>query len=107
MRIHRIMCLGAAIATSQLATAELPFPKALLGQIEGTLDSCAKSNPKDAQILEKRRKKLLEGAQENELSDARATKEYKDAYEKAQVDFSKMPKDKAKTECAVPLEESK
>jgi hypothetical protein len=110
MKIHRILCLCSAVAAvtiPQLGAAELPFPNGLLGKIEGTFDSCAKSNPKNAKSYENDKKKLLKGTPENEIVAARASKEYKDAYEQAKRDLAKMTKEDATATCTVPLEDSK
>ena len=45
MRVHRVLCLGLAMAVPQLALAELSVSNAGLGQVEGILHFCAKADP--------------------------------------------------------------
>ena len=107
MRNYRSVLLCVALVIPQLGGAQLPFPNQAFAKFEGTLDFCAKANPKDSEKYEKLKKELVKGASEKDVSEMRKTQEYQDAYEQATSDFSKMQKDKAIKACSVSLENSK
>ena len=100
MKTHRSIFLGVALITSQLGGAQLPFPNQAFAKFEGTLDFCAKANPKDSGKYEKLKQELVKDATEKELLEVRATQEYKEAYLGAKNEFSKMPKEKAMKACS-------
>ncbi len=107
MSIHRIMYLGVALAIPQLATATLPMPSEHLGQVEGILDYCGKVNPEAASKY-KELKKLMDGdASANELSEARAKKEYKDSYKDISDQFAKLSKEGVIKQCTAYLKFAK
>ena len=56
MKIHRILCLGAALVIPQLALAKLPLPSDAFGRMEGTLDFCAQADPKGASTYQQAKK---------------------------------------------------
>lgn len=99
-RIFRIACLGAAITLPQLAAAELPLPNEVFGRLEGTLDFCAQVDPQSAAKYLEQKKYLVQGASEEEVAEARASKGYKEGQESATKEFSKQPKDQAAKACA-------
>jgi hypothetical protein len=107
MRIHRSLLLSIAIVTPQLGGAQLPFPNQAFAKFEGTLDFCAKANPKDSEKYEKLKKELVKGASEKDVSEIRETQEYQDAYEQVTSEFSRMQKGKALKACSASLENSK
>jgi len=107
MKVHRILCLGAALVIPQLALAKLPFANDIFGRIEGTLDFCVGANPKAAQKYQEGKKQLVRDVPPQEVADARKTKEYKDAYQLVKDEAAKMPKDKAAETCAAALEGDK
>jgi hypothetical protein len=107
MRIPRSMLLGVALIVPQLGGAQLPIPTDAFAKFEGVLDFCAKANPKDSDKYDKLRKDLVKGAPEKEVSDLRATQQYKDAYLEAKSEFTKMPKEKAIETCSASLGDSK
>jgi len=107
MKIHRILCLGAAFVIPQLALAKLPFSNEVFGRIEGTFDFCAQANPKAAQKYQEGKKQFVRDVPEQEVAEARKTQEYKDAYEWVSGELAKVPKDKAAETCAAALEGDK
>src|ERR1700676_2339736 len=100
MRIQHFVLLGAALVLPQLGGAQLPFPTPAFAKIEGVLDFCAKANPKDSEKYEKLRKELVKDASEKDVSETRKTQEYKDSYEQAKSEFTKMPKEQAIAACS-------
>jgi hypothetical protein len=99
--------LGITIVIPQLGGAQLPFPIEVFAKFEGTLDFCAKTNPKDSEKYERLRKELMKGTDEEKVSEARKTREYKDAFAQAKSEFAKMPKEKAIAACSASSEDSK
>ncbi len=104
MKIHRMFFLGAAILIGQMASAKLPFSNDALGQIEGTLDFCAQVNPEAAPQYQERKKAMVADVPEKELTEARGTKEYKDAYEGISAKLGEAPKPQAVGACRAYLE---
>lgn len=104
MKIHRILCLSAAIVIPQLALAKLPLPNDAFGKIEGTLDFCAQIDSKGAAKYQEQKKLLVRDVPEQEVAAARETTEYKDAYTWIGEELGKLPKDKAAKTCAASLE---
>ena len=104
MKLYRILCLVAAIVIPQLALAKLPFSNDAFGKIEGTLDFCAQVDPQAAPKYQEQKKQLVRDVSEQEVVEARATQEYKDAYEWITDELGKVPKDKAAKTCAASLE---
>ena len=107
MKIHRILCLGAAFLIPQLALAELPFPNSAFGEIEGNLDFCAQVDPQSAQQYQEGKKQIVSGVPEKEVAEARESQDYKDAYESVSAELAKTPKDKAVEACSAYLQGSK
>lgn len=107
MRVHRLVVLGVALVVPQLGGAQLPIPTEAFGKMEGVLDFCAKANPKDAAKYEKIRTELVKNAPDKDLPQMRKTQAYKDAFEQAKSEFTKMPKDKVVEACSASLGNSK
>jgi len=104
MKIHRILCLSAAIVIPQLALAKLPLPNDAFGKIEGTLDFCAQIDSPNAAKYQEQKKLLVRDVPEEEVAEARETTEYKNAYTWISDELAKQPKDKAVKACAASLE---
>ena len=100
MKTYHSIFLGVALITSQLGGAQLPFPNQAFAKFEGTLDFCAKANPKDSDKYAKMKQELVMVASEKELLEVRATQEYKDAYLGTKNEFSKMSKEKTIKACS-------
>jgi hypothetical protein len=103
MRIDRILCLGAALVIPQLALAKLPFTNDALGKVEGTLDFCAQADPPAAPKYKEQKKGLVKGVSEKEVTEARRTQEYKDAYDWMAAELAKVPKDRTVQACTAYL----
>ena len=107
MKIYRIVCLAAAIVISPFALAKMPFPIDAFGKIEGTLDFCAQADPQAAPKYQEQKKQMVRDVPEQEVSEARSTQEYKDAYEWISTELGKVPKDKAVQTCRASVEGNK
>ena len=107
MRIHRIFCLGAALLLPQLLLAKLPFPNDAFGTVEATLDSCAKVDPPSAPKYQEVKKALVRDVPEKEVADARATRQYRDAYDATTTEIGKQAKDKVVEACTASLKGDK
>ena len=99
-----MVCIGAGITLPQVALAELPLPNDVFGRFEGTLDYCAQVNPESAAKYQEQKKVLAHGASEKELSEARASSEYKESYDLVKDELSKEPKAKVAKGCAGAVE---
>lgn len=104
MKVLRIVCLGAAVTLPQLALAELPLPNDVFGKMEGALDVCIQVNPQSAAKYQEQKKALVQGASEKEVAEARASNEYKAAYDSTTDEMNKQPKDQAAKACAASLD---
>ena len=100
MKIHRILCLGAALVIPQLALAKLPLPNDAFGKIEGTLDFCAQADPQSASTYQQAKKMVVGDASEQEVAEARKTQEYKDGYQEISDQLAKVPREKAVQACS-------
>src|SRR5271169_2178552 len=98
MKIRAVLCLS-ALAVAPLALAKLTMPPQTLGQIEGTLKFCTDANPKAEAKYKEFGKMLVKEATEEELKKARASSEYKEAYDSITEQLGKVPKDKAVESC--------
>src|SRR5271169_959671 len=107
MKIHRILCLGAALVVPQLALAELPLPNDAFGKIEGTLDFCAQIDSGAAAKYQEQKQLLVRDVPEKEVAAARETTEYKEAYAWISDELGKLPKDKSVKACAAAVEGAK
>jgi hypothetical protein len=101
MKIRATLCLTVltALALTPLALAKLTMPPQTLGQIEGTLKFCTDVNPKAEAKYKEFGKMLVKEATEEELTKARASSEYKEAYDSITEQLGKVPKDKAVGSC--------
>jgi hypothetical protein len=99
MKIGRMVCFGAVLVLAPLALAKLPYSNDAFGRVEGTLDFCAQSDPQSAAKYQERKKAMVQGVSEQELADARATDEYRGAYDSTSTDLAKLPKEKVVEAC--------
>jgi len=104
MKIHRIICFGAALVIPQLALAKLPMPNDAFGKMEGTLDFCAQADPPSASKYQERKKVIAGDASEKDVEEARKTQEYKDGYQEITDQLAQVPKDKVVKACTAFLE---
>lgn len=107
MKIYRVLFLGAALVTAPFALAKLPVPNGVLGKIEGALDFCSQADAQSADKYQGKKKAFVQGASDEEVAEARASKEYKENYDAANDEMGKQPKDQAKKTCAAALEAKK
>jgi hypothetical protein len=107
MKIHRVFCLVAAFLVPQLLLAKMPLPNDAFGRIESSLDYCAQVDSKSASKYQERKKALVRGASDQEVAEARDSKEYRGAYDQVTADLSKEPKDQTAKTCAASLESAK
>jgi hypothetical protein len=104
MKMHRILCLGAALVLPQLALAELPFTNDAFGKVEATLDFCVQADPQGASKYQERKKELVRDVPEKEVAEARQSHEYRDAYDGVTAELGKVPKAQAVKACSDFLE---
>jgi hypothetical protein len=76
-----ILCLCVAIALPPLALAEFAINPNSFGNVQGTLDFCARVDSQSAPKYKERAKLMVRGASEKDLGEARNSDEYKDAYD--------------------------
>ena len=100
MRIARMAWVFTALMLAPLAVAELSVPKEVLGKVEAAMDFCAQADPQSADKYQAKKKEFSQGATDEELSEARDSQEYKDAYQSSTDELSKQSKDEAKKTCA-------
>jgi hypothetical protein len=102
MKFLSLVCVSAALAVPPVFADESPAPAAL-GQMEGLLDSCSKTDPKLAPDLNKQRERLVQGMSDRDLATVRAADEYKAAYEEFSNRFESASKDEAIKACKLLL----
>jgi len=102
LRILSLVWLSTVLAVPQVFAGELPS-SAGLGQMEGLLDLCSKTDPQSAPNLKKQRERLVQGVSERDLAKVRAADEYKAAYKESSDRFEKASKDEAIKACKVLL----
>jgi|ERR1700746_2376343 hypothetical protein len=107
MRIHRIICLAAAIVIPQIVFAKLPMTNDVFGKSEGALDFCAQADPESAPKYQARKKALVKDTPDKEVAEARNTKEYKDGYDLVTSQLGSLPKDRVVEGCASVLQNNK
>ena len=100
LRLLSLVWLSVALAAPQVFAAESPAP-AMLGQMESVLDSCSKANPASAADYKKQREWLVQGVSEKDLTEVRASDEYKGAYKEISDRFEKASKAEAVKTCKV------
>jgi hypothetical protein len=103
MRIYRIVCLSAAFLLPQLAVAKLPLPENSLGKLEGILDFCAQVEPQEASKFEAHKKSLFGDASDEEIADARRSRDYDEGHNEISDKLAKVPNDKAVRACSAYL----
>jgi hypothetical protein len=99
MRFHSLVLCCSAVALPQLASAQVPFSNDALGKLERTLSYCAEVNPNAASEYQELSKRLLQGVPEKDLSEARATAEYRDSYDSTGAELATVSKDEATKAC--------
>jgi hypothetical protein len=104
MKSLGIVCLSVALVLPPLVLAKLALPNDALGRVEGALDFCARTNPHSASKYEEKKKELLQGASDQEVAEARASKEYKAGYDAGTDQIAKQSQDQVKKMCAAALE---
>jgi len=105
MKIHRILCLGAAFLIPQLSPAELPVSHESLGQLESMLDFCSQVDAKSAPKYKEKGKAVVGDASEKDLAKARKSDEYKKAYDWVSGELRNVPKDDVAKACSDFLED--
>lgn len=104
MKKQCLVALGAALALPLLAHAKLAFPNEVFGRIEASLDVCSQTDSKSASKYQEAKKALTQGATDDEVAKARASKEYKDGYSETSEEMSKQPSAELAKTCAAALE---
>jgi len=104
VNIYRILCLGSFLVLAQLALAKLPFSNDAFGKVEGTLDFCTQADAQNAPKYQEGKQALVRDVPENEVKEARDSKEYKDAYSEISDQLAKVPKEQAVKSCRDYLE---
>lgn len=99
MKIRLALSCCLLLVLPQLASADLPFPKDAFGKIESVLKFCAKANPKSASLFEAQAKMLVNNVPEKTLVEARASSEYRDAYDAASDSLDNATKEEAAKTC--------
>jgi hypothetical protein len=107
MKISKLVCLAVVLSLAPLAIAKLSLSKDLLGKTEGLLDGCAKVDTASAAKYEARKKAITRDASEQELTDARASEEYKSAYDLMASGIEQMPKEEVVKACPAALKNDK
>jgi hypothetical protein len=107
MKKHSVLALAAAIVLPLLAHAKLALPDEAFGRIEGALDTCSQIDPKSAEKYQELKKYASQGATDEEVGAARASKEYKAGYVAGSDELSKKPQADALKTCAASLENKK
>ena len=99
MKLHRIVCLCAAIVLPQVSWAELTFTGTALATVQATIDFCAQTQAHDAKRFQEYSALLVRDASQEELAKIRDTSEYKAAYELISDELAKVTKEHAKASC--------
>ena len=107
MKLRAIFCTTVltGLAVAPLAWAKLTIAPQALAHIESTLKFCSDVNPKAEAKYKEFGKMLVKEATEEELKKARASSEYKEAYDSITEQLGKVPKDKAVEACTAFLGE--
>jgi len=107
MKMARMACFSAVLVLAPLAVGKLPVPNETFGRIESALDFCSQADPDSASKYQERKKALVQEASEQEIAEARASKEYKDGYEATSEDMGKQPKEQVKKTCTAAIQANK
>ena len=103
----RMAFFSAVLVLAPLAVAKLPVPNDTFGRVEGALDFCSQADPDSASKYQEEKKALVREASEQEVAEARASKEYKDGYDATSEDMEKQPKEQVKKTCTAALQANK
>jgi hypothetical protein len=104
MKLEKALCLAVALLIPELALAKLPFSNELFGKVEGTLDFCAQIDPHKAEKYQEKKKLIVKDLPDNEVAEARASEEYKAAYQSTTEEAAKAPREEAAKSCSAALE---
>jgi hypothetical protein len=104
MKIKRLVYLFVALLTTQLVLAKMPFSNDMFGKFEATLDQCAHLDPPSAAKYQQKKKAAVKDVPEEEVVQARKTKEYKNSYEEFTTELANMPKEELSNACTAALE---
>ena len=107
MRSSPILALCAALTVPQLALADLPLSREALGHIEAIVAFCSKINPEQAQRYAQPGKALLASVPNEELSEARKSQDYEDAFHATTAELEKMDASQAMKACRESLKTDK
>lgn len=100
MKIATVLLVTSAAVLPCIAAAELPFTPHSLGTVQGTIDFCAKVKPDAAQRYQEFVKHLVNDVAREDVAKARATSQYRDAYETTMRALSDAPQREAVESCA-------
>lgn len=103
MKIRHILVLGAVMAVSPIAHAELPLDAAKLGHMKGVLDVCGSAVPRKASDYLLQMKSMLGKATKAEVNEAAKSEEYREAYQSVRSRLSGLTRDELTTECTAYL----
>src|SRR5882757_11021592 len=95
MKLNRIVFALAVIAAAQLARADLPFSGQSLGNLQATMDFCARVQPDEAAKFQDQFKMFIKGFPEKELAVLVQSDEYKATYETIGTALDKLAKPQA------------
>lgn len=107
MKIKRFVYLSAALLTTQLALAKMPFSNEMFGKVEATLDYCAHIDSASAARYQQKKKDMVKDVPEEEVAAARKTDEYKKSYDELSAELAKMAKEDVSSGCAAALQSNK
>jgi hypothetical protein len=91
--------LAAALLMAEAALATVPFTNDVFGKLESTLDYCAQVDSGSAAKYKEKKKALVKDVPENEVTDARNSDEYKEAYDSITAALSKLSKERVSQAC--------
>jgi hypothetical protein len=107
MKKFGFMALGAALALPLVAYGKMPLPNGIFGKVEANLDVCSEVDSKSAAKYQEMKKKVTQGATEDEVKAARDSQEYTDAYTETKQEMEQEPKAEVAKSCAAALDQSK
>jgi|SRR5215471_2929457 len=79
---------------------KVPLPNGAFGKIEANLDVCSEVDSKSAAKYQEAKKRLTQGANDEELRAARDSQEYRDGYSETKQELEKEPKAEVAKSCA-------
>jgi len=104
MKIERVLHILAILILVECALAKMPFSNEVFGKVEGTLDYCAQIDAASAPKYQQKKKDLIKGVPENEVTEARKSEEHKAGYEWISDELPKMPQDEVSAACTASLQ---